>query len=165
MSPLVFFLQIEFQYACGERDEVWLGFCGKIGEGLFEYIIWYRGGMFGHYAWRHNSIPGQGLQFFFLSNLLIFHNIFGGIGAGGRHVFSPHIQLQSHQQLSKIGWGARCVFIALGLLQPQITLICWGMCILNCWLTFHFGVGHSTPWKFQNLPIHYEQMFAGYIIQ
>ena len=80
--------------------------------------------MFGHYAWRHNSIPGQGLQIFFLSNLLIFHNIFGGIGAGGGNVFPSHIQFQSHQLLIKIGWGARCVSTALGLSQSQITLIC-----------------------------------------
>ena len=59
--------------------------------------------MYGHCAWRHNSIPGQGLQIFPPSNLLIFHNIIGGLGAGGGHIPPPHIKLQSHQRLRKNG--------------------------------------------------------------
>ena len=57
--------------------------------------------MFCHCAWRHNSIPVQCLQIWFPSNLLIYHHIIGGLGAGGGNVSPPHIQFQSNQRLEK----------------------------------------------------------------
>ena len=45
--------------------------------------------MLSNCAWQNNSISGQGLQMFSLSNLLRFNNILRGLVAGGGHAPPP----------------------------------------------------------------------------
>ena len=102
LGPIVLLIHSESCDDYGERYAAWPGACGQIGEVIYQFILWLIGGRCGHCDCRYNTVPVQYLNPSHIFNLLIFHNVLGGLGKGSGHIFHPHIQYQSHQRYAKL---------------------------------------------------------------